>query len=515
MSLTPDLPAPAGSTPAAQSPATGDKDVAVVAGRGVLFIGFAKIFFILSGSVQQFLLPRVVGAAERFGAFGVVNNLVSIVNNTMIQATVQSVAKFTAEDDARAGAVQRAAVRVQIVLGLILGGAFFLGAPLIAAFEKAPSYARYLRIAAAIPFLYAIYAVFVGSANGLRRFRIQATFDVTFASMKTVLLLGLAVLWTVSGAFAGFATAAVIIVIISSRVMRLPPPPAATPPFPASRLIRYMVAVGIYTLLLNIALNYDQPLLHRFAGEVDPSRAPALAGHYQGLRTLALLPYQALLVITFVIFPLVSRATFAQDREATRTYVTQTLRYALILVVAMALVLATRPAVLLGIFYPADYGEAAPALPILVSGECCLALLAVGCAILNAAGNTAATVTLMAVTVAVGAVAAALAVPRATPGTPMLVTAAGATSLGMAVGFVASLVYLRARFGGNPPLGTVARVAAGAGAAVLVGRFLPAHGKILGLVTIAVVGVVYLGVLVATGEFGPADRAKFARVLRR
>src|SRR5215831_9879220 len=174
--------------------------------------------------------------------------------------------------------------------------------------------------------------------------------------MKTILLLGLAVLWSVSGAFAGFATAAVIIVIISSRVMRLPPPPAGTAPFPASRLIGYMVAVGIYTLLLNVALNYDQPLLHRFAGEVDPSRAPTLAGHYQGLRTLALLPYQALLVITFVIFPLVSRATFAADREATRLYVTQTLRYALILAVAMGLVIAARPAVLLGIFYPADYG---------------------------------------------------------------------------------------------------------------------------------------------------------------
>jgi hypothetical protein len=85
----------------------------------------------------------------------------------------------------------------------------------------------------------------------------------------------------------------------------------------------------------------------------------------------------------------------------------------------------------------------------------------------------------------------------------------------MAVGFVASLVYLRARLGGNPPLATVLRVGAAALAAVLVGRFLPVHGKILGLLTIALVGIVYLGVLVAAGEFGAADRAKFARVLRR
>jgi hypothetical protein len=58
-------------------------------------------------------------------------------------------------------------------------------------------------------------------------------------------------------------------------------------------------------------------------------------------------------------------------------------------------------------------------------------------------------------------------------------------------------------------------VAAAAAAATAVGRFLPAHGKILGLLAIAVIGLVYLGVLVASGEFGAADRAKFARVLRR
>ena len=79
----------------------------------------------------------------------------------------------------------------------------------------------------------------------------------------------------------------------------------------------------------------------------------------------------------------------------------------------------------------------------------------------------------------------------------------------------ASVAYLRVRLGGSPPPVTILRVGTAAAAAVLVGRFLPAQGKILGLCTIAVVGVVYLGVLVATGEFGPDDRAKFARVLRR
>ncbi|HET6280821.1 MAG TPA: polysaccharide biosynthesis C-terminal domain-containing protein, partial [Polyangia bacterium] len=155
------------------------------------------------------------------------------------------------------------------------------------------------------------------------------------------------------------------------------------------------------------------------------------------------------------------------------------------------------------------------ALPILVAGECCLALLAVSCAILNAAGRTRASQALIAVAVVVGVASAAVLVPGAAPGQGTLIAAATATALGMATGFVGSVVYMRQRLGGKPPLGTVGRVALAVLAAVIAGRFLPAHGKVLGLAATVAIGIVYLAVLVASGEFGPADRAKFARILRR
>ena len=145
-------------------PAGQETDAAVVAGRGALFIGFAKIYFMVSGLIQPVGLNRVLGSVE-YGAFGVVNSVISIVNNTMVQATVQSVSKFTAEDDARAGAVQRAGLRMQSILGTAVGLAFLAGAPLFAAFEKAPAYTPYFRIAAAIPLFYAFYTVFAVPTN--------------------------------------------------------------------------------------------------------------------------------------------------------------------------------------------------------------------------------------------------------------------------------------------------------------------------------------------------------------
>src|SRR6478672_1577685 len=125
----------------------------VEAGRGALFIGFAKIYFMFTGSLQRFALPHLIGDAAGYGAFGVVNNLISIVNNTVVQATVPSISKFTAEDNRRADAVKRAGLRMQVVVGGIPALIFLLGAPLLARFEKAPDYVSYFRIAAAIPFL--------------------------------------------------------------------------------------------------------------------------------------------------------------------------------------------------------------------------------------------------------------------------------------------------------------------------------------------------------------------------
>jgi hypothetical protein len=185
---------------------TGDR--AVEAGRGALFIGFAKGFFMLSGFLQRWLLTHFVGAAE-YGAFSLVNNAVSTVNNSIVQGTIQWVSKFTAEDDARAEAVKRAGLVQQAFVGGGVGLGFFLAAPLIARGMNAPGYVPWLRMVAAIPLIYAFYSVFVGSANGQRRFRLQASFDVGFSTLKTVLLLGgalagRAIGHSVTGAFLGF-----------------------------------------------------------------------------------------------------------------------------------------------------------------------------------------------------------------------------------------------------------------------------------------------------------------------
>ena len=79
-----------------------------------------------------------------------------------------------------------------------------------------------------------IYAVFIGSANGLRRFRTQAELrrrlldDEDDPAARRC-----AFVWSVGGAFVGFVAAAALIIVIASRVMRLP---RGGEPFPMRRI---------------------------------------------------------------------------------------------------------------------------------------------------------------------------------------------------------------------------------------------------------------------------------------
>jgi O-antigen/teichoic acid export membrane protein len=499
-----------------QSQPSPQPDRAVEVGRGVLFIGFAKASFMVFGALQKFLLARVASVAE-YGAFSVANNAVSIVNNTVVQGTIQSVSKFTAEDDSRAGAVQRAGLKMQALLGVALALGFALAAPLMADALKAPEHTNLFRLAAAIPLLYSFYSVFVGTANGQRRFRVQASFDVGFSISKTILLLAGAVVGRslghpVVGAFAGFIAAALLILAVASRKMWTP----AGGVFEAKRLVVFMGGVVVYTLLINLALSYDSLLLRRFAGAVvSGAAADELVGAYEAVRNLALLPYQALLVVTFVVFPLVSRSTFAEDREATRAYIRQTLRYALIFGAALAVVLAARPDTLLRLLYPASYGAGAAALPILAGGIVALALLSIAGSMITASGRPHVAVLLVAVSLVVGVGLAFALAAHAAPGVAMLKAVAGATALGMLAGFLGALAYLWRQFAAVPPLASVARVLVAVTLALVAVRLIPSQKPIMGLVGIAVAGLVFTGTLVLLREFGATDREKFARVLRR
>ena len=75
---------PAGGSPASTPPAA---PAATGAGKGVLYIAFAKLYFMVVGAVIEFRLTAIL-SRTMFGAYGVVASVVSPFNNVMVTGSI-------------------------------------------------------------------------------------------------------------------------------------------------------------------------------------------------------------------------------------------------------------------------------------------------------------------------------------------------------------------------------------------------------------------------------------------
>ncbi len=509
------------STPTSQSsdaaPVTA-APIQVGAGRGLLFITGAKLWFMVAGYVIQFALPRVLSVSA-FGLWILVLSLISPVNNVVVTATIQGVSKFVAESATRAPSVVKAALELQLYLGLALTVGFVGFAPAVAWFEHDPTLVTPVRIASVVVASYALYAVFVGSANGSRAFHKQAALDASFSTLRAFLVVGVAgVTGSAVAAVGGFGAAAACILALSVIVVGWPRTAPGAAPFSQRTLAQFFGGVALYLLILNLLMFVDSILLKRLCAEaaiglhVDPKLySDTQEAYYGAAQAIARIPYQLILAVTFIIFPLVSASTFARDVDKTRRYIAVTMRYSLVVVALLGATLGARPQAMLHLLYPsAGYSIGAPALAVLLVGYVGFSLLTIAGTIINGSGRTGPTVRLGVVTLSWAVLAnwIAIGVTLAHHG-DVLLAAAAATASAMLLGFVLSGLYLRRAFGVFLPLLTVARVALCTAAAALVGRVWPTHGflggKVGTLLSLCVIGSMFLAVAVISGELRPAE----------
>lgn len=530
------------SDEAANAGATGD---AAKAGRGVIYIAFAKFYFMVSGAVLEFRLPTVLGNTV-YGAYGVVNSLVSPFNNVLVTGTIQAVSRFSSQKPETARAVQRAGLRMHLYMGLPLALLFAALAPITAGFFYDSAKTGPIMVASIIIAVYSFYAVFIGTANGQRDFHKQAGLDIGAATLRVGLILAMAMAgFGLMGAIGGWAASSLTIFVISLFVVGLPKRAAAgEESIPLRPMITFFIGVAVYLILLNFIMVTDQLLLKRLSTEwfvehgksaldalksylpsgalddftkINPAEAAdGQVGYYRAVQTLARLSYQAIIAATFVVFPLISRSTFQQDREATSRYINTTMRYSLVFATAIAVVLAANPAPILDLPFQTDYADAGwPALIALSLGNVAFSLFAIVGTILNGAGMTREAILVAVLTLVVATAAYLIAIPQFVPGRALLTACASATAGAMLLGAVVGGVVLKKKLGAFLPLASLVRVVIAAVAAMGVGRVLPFTSPLGTLIEAAAVGVTFLAVLVVLREFGKDDLAALSRVVKR
>jgi stage V sporulation protein B len=503
-------------------------DPARAAGRGGLGIAGAKLYFILTGLVQQVALKHIVGLGA-YGDLGDVQSLASVAYNPVVAGSIQGVSRAVSSSPAaEQAAAHRRAVLVHWAAVAPVGAVLFFAAPALARSKLVPHLAVPLQLAAGVLVAYGMYAPLVGALNGRRRFGWQAALDVVAATIRTAGLLAGAWLFVsaglgVEGALGGFVVAATLMIAAALAAAGLGERGPGGPP--AGRYLAFVAPVVGGQLLINLLMQADLQLLGRFAGEaalagaLAPDAAGPIKGAYRAAQLFCFLPYQLLLSVAFVLFPLLATAQRDADRAAIARYVREGVRVALVVAGCIVSVTAALPAPLLRLVFGADAAAlGADAMGVMAIGLGAFALFGVLTTVLNSLGRERLSAALTAGALAL-VVALSFALVRDQPlGAALLTRAAAATSVGLVTATLLAALFVRRAAGAAIAPAALARVAAGIAAAILVGRAVapalaPYGAPVAALGGAQLVLLVYLGCLVATGELTRADLALARRVL--
>ncbi|MBM4352989.1 MAG: hypothetical protein FJ109_04220 [Deltaproteobacteria bacterium] len=476
------------------------------AGSGVFWLTLAKLYFMATGFLLVIFLPKLFEklsgdtTGEIYGEYRVVVGLINLLNMVLIGGAIQAVSKFISEREDRARSVKWQTLKLQAVIGGGLTLALFFGADFIATrFYRQSDLAFYLRFAAPIVLLYSFYAVIIGCMNGLKRFRHQATMDMLFATMKVALTIAfVAAGFAITGAIGGFLATAVVLLVLATVVLgRLP----AGEKVSWRSLLSFEWKTLVYAFFLNGLLQIDLQLLMALAPP-ELGTAESQTGVYGLALQLGQLPYVATISVAFVVFPLVSGATFSNDLERARSYVATTNRYVLAFLAGLVAVVACDAESLMSLsFFPSVYAAGARSFAILSVGYLFFASVMINANIFTASGRPTWSMLLFAGMLLLSVLFNVLAIPRLGGE-----GAAMASSLAMFAGFVAAGVLCRRLFGTFLPLATFLRTAVAAGVIVGLHAVIPHPGGLFWLLLRLGLGfVLYCAVLLVLGEIRLAD----------
>ncbi len=498
-----------------------DQGIAARARRGVAVITFAKAWFLLTGFAQPVLLTRALGR-ENYGVYGAVLAAVSILNNVVVAGSIQAMSKSVTSYGTPA---IRKGLALHALLGVVLAGGFALAAgPIGAELLRDPGLPPLLRIASIVTGMYCVYAALVGSLNGTQRFVAQAALDVLFATLRTALIVGLAYVGLgVRGALQGFAAASVAITAVAAVVVLRSKATETERPAPggvdfAREYAGFFAPVLLYQIALNLVLQSDVLVMQAVLARAEGATLEAvkgLVGVYKSVQSFAFLPYQLLIAVTFVLFPVVSKAAAEGDVETTRTMLRGALRFAFVLLGLMLSLIAGAPHAVLRLVYRPEFASGAGALRWLSLGQGAFALAVIGLTVVLASKRVAAATGLMFAMLAFVFVGDLVALKSVAFGDAALTAAAIGTAIGSTLGMLATGAYVLRIYGSVVPWRTAARATVAAVLSGALASALPVASKVAALGVSALVPCVFVALLLASGEVSAEERAKLLARVRR
>ncbi len=348
--------------------------------RGTTYLLVAQMVFSVSGYVIHAGLGRLLTPSE-YGIFGLVLYLLSLINIFLMFGIPNAASKFISENEKNTKSVKKSTLKLQVIFSVVIFVSYFLLSDFISYLLGDPGIGAYIKVSSFVIIPYSLYTLHMNFLNGLKLYGRQSKTIVLFSLAKVSGVFLLVFLgFSIFGAIAGYALASLFGFIVAG--IYLPKMKAGS-----SRKIKERKIIDfawpiitfsfVFTLLLNLDLIFLKTIL----------RENALVGYYTASSMLARIPYYILPGLGFALFPAISKSTHDKNDKLTNTYIRNSMRYLLILIIPFLFVVSATSGNFISFFYSSKYTAGAGALSILIFGVSFLTVTNILSMIINASGK--------------------------------------------------------------------------------------------------------------------------------
>lgn len=344
--------------------------------RGTVYMMLAQFIVLISGYLIHVFLGKLFGP-EAYGNFGVILSLMLITKTLFLTGIVKSVTKYVSEQNERASSILRAGVKLQLILSFICVAFYLIFAEFLAQLFQNFSLAGPIRFSSLVVIPVGLYGIYSeGYLNGKRIFKKQALLEGGSSLLRVAIAVGLVYLgWGLYGAITAYVLAPLLaFFLILAFIERK----EDSQKFELIKLVKYAIPITVFFTLLITTL--DLGLLVIKSQLADP----ALAGFYTSASTIAKIIFSIFSALSLTMLPSISSAAAQNNDNLVKKYITQSLRYSLLILTPCAVIISVYSMQIIKLFYSSVYYPAAPALSILVWGMVLFSLFMLLCSFFQA-----------------------------------------------------------------------------------------------------------------------------------
>lgn len=455
---------------------------------GLTFVGIAVLNFAYANAMA-WLLP-----VQAFGLLGLVQSCIMVVATLVRSGFPWGLVRVLARAHSAREAYQ-AAKSAMLGNGLIaLAFSLLLAAAVgLAGFDLGPGSGLLLAFIVGEAFLLAATSLLGGVLQSRMQFGLLGLGQGLEAAVKLAAGIVLVVLgYGVVGASATIVlgTAALLALLIWSTRRFTFWRERSWGPW---HTYRDSLTIFLGLCALTIISSFDTIGLKLFS---HPGQADMLMGYYQAAIILPRVPVLLAGAYATALFPYIARS----DRETSAAYISQALKYGLLLILPANLLLVAIPEPIIRLIYPEAYVVSAPALRIAAAGSSLLALATILVSVFQARGMAR----VPALWLPVAAVAEVAALWLLVPGHTIV---GSALALLIASGVACACLWaaLLRHYPMRVTLGGALRYLVAGGALVAAAMALPHGNRLWTLASGALALLVYVVLLALARLIGPAD----------